>query len=175
MKLMISGRRGVFAAIAACCAALAPTACGPGDGDNLPRQAASGRVTLDGAPLAHGSIQFSPTTDLPTAAMVAINEGSYSVPRAQGLVPGSYKVSIESSGPPVPLEKFGEMPGKAHREQSEAADKAQRAAMLGKKGTPRTMSLPARYNTATILTAEVKEGGSNSFDFELTSTDTPKR
>jgi len=135
----------------------------------------SGTVTLDGAPLAQGTIQFTPTTGSPTPALVSISGGSYSIPRTQGLVAGPYKVSILSSGPPAPLEKFGEMPGKEHREQAEAADKRQRTAKAGKAGASSEQAIPARYNTATELTAEVKEGATNTFNYELTSAATPKK
>jgi hypothetical protein len=165
----------VIARIAACCTALALGGCNTGAVDDLPRQAVWGKVTLDGTPLAHGSIQFTPASESPTPAMVPINEGSYSIPKAQGLVAGSYKVSIVNAGVAAPLEPFGEMPGKEHRAAAEAADKAQRAAKLGKKGASSNTSIPARYNTSTTLTAEVKEGGSNSFDFALTSADTPSK
>jgi hypothetical protein len=175
MMLKNSNKGVAIARIVICCTAPALSGCGPGSVDDLPRQAVYGKVTLDGTPLAHGSIQFTPTSEAPTPAMVSINEGSYSIPKAQGLVAGSYKVSIVSAGEPAPLEKFGEMPGKAHREQAEAADKAARAKALGKKGASSNTSIPARYNTSTTLTADVKDGGSNSFDFELTSADTPSK
>ena len=159
----------------ACCGGLALSGCGPAAVDNLPRQAVSGTVTLDGAPLAEGTITFTPTKGEPTPAMVSITSGTYSIPQAHGLVAGSYKVSILGSATAVPMEKFGDLPGKAAREQTEAADKKQRAATLGKAGTAPNQSIPAQYNTATTLTAEMKEGGSNSFDFPLTSAATPKK
>jgi hypothetical protein len=171
----ISFKGVFFVAVAASCTTLALPGCGPASVDNLPRQAVSGKVTLDGAPLARGTIQFTPTTDLPTPAMVSINAGSYSIPEAQGLVPGTYKVSIQGGGSTAPLEKFGEMPGKAHREQAEAADKKQRVAMFGKAGASPVRSIPARYNTDTELTAEVKDRASNDFDFALSSGPTPKK
>jgi hypothetical protein len=146
--------------------------CG-GAGDDLPRQAVWGKVTLDGKPLEQGTITFSPTSELPTPGMVTVTGGSYSLPKAQGLVPGSYKVSILASESTEPVEKFGDLPGVAGRRQAEAADSKARAAILGKKGALPGQTIPPRYNTATTLTAEVKDGASNSFDFELTSAPTP--
>jgi hypothetical protein len=145
--------------------------CG-GEGDNLPRQAVWGKVTLDGKPLEQGTITFSPTSELPTPGMVTITGGSYSLPKAQGLVPGSYKVSILAKESTEPVEKFGDLPGVAGRRQAEAADSKARAAMLSKKGALPGQPIPSQYNTATTLTAEVKDGASNSFDFELISAPT---
>lgn len=172
MMLCLTGRGVPFLKYLSCWGAAAALACGPGAVDDLPRQAVSGRVTLDGAPLPHGSIQFTPTSELPTPALVPVNEGHYSIPRAQGLVPGSYKVSVTGGGEDAPIEPVGEMPGRAARQHTEAADKQQRAAVLGKKASS---SIPGRYNTATTLVAEVKQGGSNVFDFELTSGDSSKK
>jgi hypothetical protein len=167
----------VFVGILACCGAITLSGCGPTWVDDLPRQAVSGQVTLDGAPLAEGTIAFRPTTDLPTPAMVTIHGGSYSIPQAQGLVPGSYEVAIVGSESPVPAEKFDDPPGPATRKQTEATDGMQRAKKfggpMGKGGTSPSSSIPARYNTSTTLTAEVKKGVSNSFNFALTSAATP--
>jgi hypothetical protein len=147
--------RYLFVHVSICCAALALSACGPARVDDLPRQAVSGKVTLDGRPLGRGTILFQPTSGLPTPAMVSITGGSYSIPTAHGLVPGSYKVSISSSENSGPAEKFGEAPGKT-------------------PPLPKEL-IPPQYSTATTLTAEVKEGASNSFDFDLTSAATPKK
>ena len=160
----------------ACPGALAPGGCGPAAVDDLPRQAVWGKVTLDGQPLEQGTITFTPATGSPTPGMVSITGGSYSIPQTQGLVPGPYKVSILSKDATEPVEKFGDLPGIAGRRQAEAADSKQRALMLGKAGTAASgQPIPPRYNTATTLTAEVKEGASNSFDFDLSSAATPKK
>jgi hypothetical protein len=147
--------------------------------DDLPRQAVSGQVTLDGAPLKEGTISFRPTADLPTPAMVTIHQGSYSIPPAQGLVPGTYEVAIVGSESPALAEKaLDDPPGPATRKQTEATDSMQRTKKFGRpagKGETSGSSIPARYNTATTLTAEVKKGAPNSFDFALTSAATPAK
>ena len=126
---------------------LTPTGCG-GPGDGLPRQAVSGSVTLKGQPLPQGTIQFLPTTDKqPTAGAVEIKDGKYSLPQVQGLVPGSYKVMISSA--------------KDSGAQQGPPDSP------GKHGPPPKDLIAAQYNVQTKLTAEVKEGGSNTFDFSL--------
>src|SRR6187397_3012218 len=80
---------------------LASSLGGCGGGDGLPRQEVSGQVTLDGQPLADGSIQFQPgeTGGGPQVSGGALIErGSYRIGRNEGLVPGPYKVMIFSHG-----------------------------------------------------------------------------
>src|SRR3954453_17607629 len=70
--------------------------CG-GEADSLPRQAVSGTVTMKGAPLPAGMIQFQPTAPhRVTGGGGGIPDGAYSIAKAQGLVPGTYRVSITS-------------------------------------------------------------------------------
>lgn len=122
--------------------------CG-GDGDNLPREAVSGAVTLDGQPLEKGTIQFLPTSpDQAVAAGAVIQGGKYDIPQAQGPIPGGYKVMISADGGVQDTEVEG-MPGGA--------------------GVPNKERVPAQYNVQSTLTAEVKPGQSNTFDFPLTS------
>src|SRR5262249_50316267 len=104
-------------------------------------------------PLERGTISFQPVSELPTAGAVAINGGQYALARAQGLVPGAYRVLI-SSTPPTSL----------------AIDPATGTPPLPGKPTPPPKELlPAQYNASTTLSAEVKEGTSNTFDFALES------
>ena len=80
--------------------------------DNLPRQAVSGKVTLDGKPLESGMISFAPSGDGgagPVSVGAVIREGSYAIARAEGPVPGSYRVSILSEGGAA--ESAGAAPG----------------------------------------------------------------
>jgi hypothetical protein len=85
--------------------------------------------------------------------MVPISGGSYSIAKAQGLVPGPYRVMISSA--------------------TQAATTVDPATGTppppGKSTPPPPELLPARYNTSTVLTAEVKEGTPNSFPFTLES------
>ena len=130
---------------------LPPMGCSPPVEDNLPREAISGTVTFDGGPLPKGTIQFRPATQAEaTAAGAMIDEGRFFIPRAQGLVPGKYKVQIDSredAGAPL---AEGELPG----------------AFKVLKKKPAAL-IPARYNTRTELTAEVTSGGPNDFKFDL--------
>jgi hypothetical protein len=114
--------------------------------DPLPRVPVAGTVTLDGTPLAQGMIQLDPAPETKGPAVAAeINGGKFAIEKAQGPVPGKYKVRI-SGRPPVKL-KPGEEPG----------------------GTPKPApeTIPARYNTESTLEAEIPAGGSPALDFAL--------
>jgi hypothetical protein len=123
-----------------------------GSRDDLPREPVAGTVTMDGQPLAEGAIQFSPAAGAEgrvTSATVPIENGQFSIPRAEGLVPGSYKVSI--SAVPVPR------------------DTRIKATFGKKKATPFKELIPAKYNTKTILTGEIKRGGASGLKYDLQS------
>jgi hypothetical protein len=132
----------------AAAAALSCWGCG-GPSDDLPRQAVRGTVTLDGAPLKGGLIQFQPDQPgLSTAGAAGIADGTYSVAKAEGLVPGKYLVMVTSTPPPTPLP-----PGTAP----------------GDPVAPPKETIPPQYNAKTKLSAEVTKEGPNKFDFELKS------
>ena len=125
--------------------------------DNLPREAVSGSVTLEGQPLAKGTIQFAPTSEkAPTSATAGIVDGKYSIPapgRGRQLVPGTYKGCNLQSWNQVSSEM-----------------KLVHGAP-GKIGPPAKNLISKQFNTNSKLTAEVKGGGTNTFDFELTKKD----
>jgi hypothetical protein len=128
--------------------ALGSSGCG-GSSDGLPREAVSGSVTLESQPLAKGTIQFAPTSDkVPTSATAGIVDGKYSIPRSEGLVPGTYKVAISSV--------------------TEAAAPKAVHGLPGPTRPPAKNLVPKQYNTASTLTAEVKSGEANTFPFEIT-------
>ena len=57
----------------------------------------SGKVTLDGAPLDQGLISFNAAQGkLPSAGAVIVG-GAYHMPAEKGLLPGEYKVAIDSA------------------------------------------------------------------------------
>jgi hypothetical protein len=122
--------------------------CGWGDTDELPRQALSGTVSLDGQPLALGSIQFRPSSaaePLPVGA--EIKDGTFKIPRDEGPTPGNYRVIINSSGERKPLT------------QAESS---------GEK-LPGVLPdlIPEQYNSKSTLTAKVEADKPNTFDFPL--------
>ena len=129
-------------------AALAFSGCG-GGGDGLPREPVSGTVTLDGRPLVDGSITFVPTGAEGPPVGGLIHDGTYSIARLDGPVPGPHGVSIYSQQPTG--KKF--------------PDQADPSVMLDE----RRETISGRYNSRSQLTAEVKAGGDNTFNFDLTS------
>lgn len=144
-----------FAAVAV--VLIAPLGCGGLDG--LPRQAVSGKVTLDGQPLDSALITFTPADEggSSTPAATRVSGGAFSVSQADGLVPGKYRVSLSVAK---------EVPVKASR-------KKETDSVTGEEITPPTSALsetlPARYNAQSELTAEVTKAGPNEFTFSLTS------
>jgi len=127
---------------------LGTTGCG---GDSLPRQAVSGMVTLDEKPLKSGLVSFVPTVpDMPTQGGASIVDGKYSIPRSTGLVPGKYRVVVSS----------GEGSAEKKVDMNEAP---------GMPPIPAKQAIPPTYNSASILEANVTDGGANQFDFNLTS------
>jgi hypothetical protein len=119
--------------------------CG-GAEDDLPRQAVTGEVMLDGRPLGQGQISFVPVSgDAGTQVGSPIAAGSYEVAREMGPVPGAYLVRIHG--------------GSAGGDPDDQA----------KKYKLQPDPVPARYNTRTDLRVEVKADGPNTFNFDLKS------
>src|SRR5438128_1674635 len=94
MRVRASSFRPIVLAIG-----LASVGCGSDDG--LPRQAVTGSVSLGGKPLASGTINFMPAdpTGEVTPVAAIISDGVYSISRADGPIPGAYRVSISSPQP----------------------------------------------------------------------------
>lgn len=134
MRSMI--RVGLFSALV--------LALGCSSGPAQPKSAAvKGKVTLDGAPLASGSIVFDEGPSVPATA-VEIKNGEYS-----GTATVGKKTVRISAFKAAPAPK--DMTGAAY------------------EGGNKVNYLPARYNTASTEVREVKEGGPNEFDFQVKS------
>ena len=149
MRKASDWRGGLAPCLAA--AMVAALGCG-GSADDLPREAVSGIVTLDGKPLPAGAIQFFPSANAGGVAVSggsAVEEGAFSIPREYGLVPGSYKVAINA----------------AESEGSDSKTKGQKR----RQSAPVKDVIPAKYNSQTTLTAEISKGGSSSLKFDLQS------
>jgi hypothetical protein len=132
-------------------AVLAAPGCA-GSEDDLPREAVSGTVTLDGKPLADGSIQFTPATNAGGTAVgggSTIENGRFSIAREKGLVPGSYKVAISAA-------------------DQKKRDEPTKGPVNKRSGLAKEL-IPAKYNSQTTLTAEIKKGGSDDLKFDLQS------
>jgi hypothetical protein len=123
--------------------------CG-GAQDDLPRQSVSGTVKFQGEPLKSGLIQFQPSSaEASTAGGAGIVDGQYSISKAEGLVPGTYRVSITSV--------------------SEAAKPLPPDATPGDPVMKVKEPIPAKYNATTRLEAKVTKEGPNKFEFDLKS------
>lgn len=112
-------------------------------------QAASihGKVTLDGEPVTAGSISFLPASSGGRKAAAAIEQGAYSIPATEKLLPGSYRVEI-SWHKPTGRKIASADPGMTAEETREV--------------------VPAKFNTESTLTVEIS-GGEAEKDFALTS------
>jgi hypothetical protein len=105
---------------------------------------AMGTVTFKGQPLDQGAIEFTPTAGQGTMSGATIKEGAYALPDTAGLKAGAYKVRITS------------VEGGAASSDAPPGEP-----------TAAKQRIPAQYNTKSTLTAEVKDGGENKFDFDL--------
>jgi hypothetical protein len=134
-------------ALAAMLSSCVPGCSGSGDGA-LPRKAISGTVNFAGSPLKSGQIQFQPTSgDAVTAGAAGIEEGAFALAESEGLIPGSYKVTITSAAAAAPKQAAGVMPGDS--------------------APPPKEPIPSKYNAKSKLTAVVKADEANTFTFDL--------
>jgi hypothetical protein len=124
---------------------------GCGGSDKLPREAVSGTVSVEGKPLKTGLITFLPDdSNTPTQGGGVVLEGKYTIPRNQGLVPGKYRIVITSpEDKPAPLDMTNNAPGMPPPPVKEV--------------------IPRQYNSESLLTADVKAGAKNEFEFNLVS------
>lgn len=126
-------------------------------GDTIGRNAVTGTVTMDGAPLDYGAINFLPDAgnSAQVGAGAVIENGEYSIPREQGLPPGKYRVAITSPSGGAPSEPDKGLTAEQAMNQATVASKEQ---------------LPPKYNTETELTAEVSAGSAPlQFDYKVES------
>ena len=117
-------------------------------GKDFDLQAVSGKVTLDSRPLDNGAIRFSPADKQGLLSGSAIAAGEYHIPREKGLPPGKYTVQISSG-----------LEGSASRP----------AGPPGDAPPPLKERIPEKYNSKSQLGVEVKSGGGNTFDFDLSN------
>lgn len=106
-----------------------------------------GTVSLDGQPLATGSLLMTPLEKGPVAGC-DIKDGSFEMSGERGPGPGEYRVEITAYRPTG--KKVYDSDFNASTEALEAI-------------------VPARYNTASELTATVSAETENEFTFDLKS------
>ena len=116
---------------------------------NNGRQAVEGTVTLDGRPLGGGLISFRPMsgTGGPSAGS-PIDEGRFSIAAENGVFAGNFRVAITASR-------------KTGRKMQDP--------MLGTMVDETAEAIPACYNRQSTLSAKVKAGDPNQFEFALKS------
>ncbi|MDY3557367.1 carboxypeptidase-like regulatory domain-containing protein [Gemmata sp. JC717] len=107
----------------------------------------TGTVKYKGEPLKTGTITFR-SIDGQHNGAGTIAGGSYDIPEVSGLPAGKYQVTISSPDPKAPqAAAAGGMPGDS-------------------SAIPKDL-FPAKYNTSTELSAEIKSDGSNEIPFDL--------
>lgn len=113
------------------------------------RRSITGSVSFDGEPLEGGWIYFRPIADGPSAA-AEIQNGTFNIDAAKGLIAGEYIVSIEYHRPTGKTIKVNTGEGIEQIEQQKQI-------------------IPARYNQQSKLKAKVQPQGANELTFELKS------
>ena len=127
-------------------AVVAVSCCGCADNNPLGRKAVSGGVTLAGAPLATGTIQFTPLNGSGVRSGAKVEAGRYVISQANGLPVGTYRVQIFSADEDAPPE-MPTLPG---------------------PGIPVSKErIPAEFNLKSKLSIEVTDEGPNSFQFTV--------
>jgi hypothetical protein len=116
--------------------------CNAGNG----RLPVSGSVTLKGAPLKEGVIEFSSTGILTGASIV---DGKYEIPADQGLSPGDYRVSITAGDGKTPIDSPDGIPGPT-------------GANIVSKDL-----VPPEYNVNSKIIVSVEKSGPNKFDYNI--------
>jgi len=135
-----------FACVFAAAAAAIVCLCGGCNDPSNGRLEVAGSVTLNKVPLDQGVITFyDPAGNHPSSG-AAIVDGKYHLPAGKGLLPGDYKVAIDSADA-----------------TGETASPVQYSMRIP------VSRIPAKYNGETLLSAEVTSTGANQFDFDLTT------
>ena len=100
----------------------------------------------------------------PPGGSAKIVNGSYSIPAADGMFAGSYKVTI-SAVRAASEQEAAEMAEEDTGMEGETLDEEDEGASAGEVA-PQVQFLPDEYNAATKLTAEISPG-ENTQDFDL--------
>jgi hypothetical protein len=133
--------------IATCIVLAAVVGCGQ---SGPVRAAIEGKVTVGGQPLAAGRILFTPIApNQGPAASARIAAGQYKLAANEGPVVGANRVEVE-----------------ADLNLGFAIDDEAAFARRGGRPLPPN-SIPPAFNSQSTLTADVKAGGENSYDFAI--------
>jgi hypothetical protein len=112
-----------------------------------------GTVAVNGEPLKSGAISFTPISGQGAAAGAEIHNGAFEV-RAQGLLPGEYKVAINA------------FRGTGKKTWDGMGD-ANVPASLKRYVEETEQYIPTKYNDQTELTATFVPGKRNNLKFDL--------
>ena len=137
------GKLAILAMLLSCC--------GCAQSNGPVRVAVAGKVTLDGTPIAEGTINLLPAsgTKGPTAG-APITDGLYAIAAAKGPCVGRYRVEIRGS------KKTGrQVPAPGPKTSGLVVDEILEI-------------VPKRYNAESTLEAELKPG-QNELDYSLTT------
>lgn len=110
------------------------------------KKAVSGTVTLKGAPLDQGMITFLLPEGQTPEASISIKDGKFSIPALNGLLPGKYRVRINSQ------EEFNITPEEL---------------TAGKTAPPNRERIPAKFNTMSQEIVEVSNDKPNVYEFKI--------
>ena len=140
--------RSGYAALALIYLLIPLSGCG---GDPLGRQPITGSVSLDGAPVEKGTINFHPA-DSSTATSTGgpIAAGKFSLERQKGLAAGKYRVTVNAPKPGT-------------------GGQVVEGAMPGDTVAPPVELIPPDWNTSSTQTVEVQSSGKNEFNFDIKS------
>ena len=150
--------------------------CNTGSSGTVP---VTGKITKGGQPVPGAAVSFIATAaDGKPAAGFTDESGVYKLTtfvNGDGALPGSYKVTVTKFPGAAPAPAGGAASGgDATQADIDAAYKAaeQQGGMdrTSKQTQSATNELPAKYASPDTsgLTAEVKSGGNNTFDFDVT-------
>ena len=144
--------------IACCLVGVACVGCGP---SGPPLGTVSGTVTMDGKPLENALVTFTPVEPGRGSTGVTDASGKYELAfiDGKGATVGSHKVSVTSAPKAAAPAKEIRSDSPEYMNQGSSAD-------YDKAKVKET--IPAKYNTASTLTFEVK-AGSNTYDIPLES------
>ncbi len=136
--------------------------CG-GDG-GPPLGTVTGKVTLFGQPYPNAIVSFTPDGGGPAATATTDQNGDYVLWSAdkKGAAIGKHKVSVTTIKEPVKTSSLSEV----HSDDPRSAAEIAAGGADAYKVKPEKEKIPAKYNTNTELSKEVKSG-SNKIDLDL--------